>query len=99
MNPHPARGLRRRGEAYARRAVDGFALVLMHELDALAGHLAEARERLAVARQARDLRELLRAQADLLPETRARLSLDHRERRALLHGWLADLRGGLKAAA
>ena len=78
--------------AYLSRALDGAARVLMHELDALGGHWVELRERLAVARQARGLGELVRAQVDLLPETRARLVLDQRERRALLRSWLADLR-------
>jgi hypothetical protein len=77
--------------AYLSRAVDGAALVLLHELDALGGHWVEVRERVAVARKARGFGELLRNQVDLLPETRARLSLDQRERRALVRSWLADL--------
>jgi hypothetical protein len=77
--------------AYLARAVDGAALVLMHELDALGGHWVELGERLAVARKSRGLGDLVRSQFDLLPETRARLSLDQRERRALLRSWLADL--------
>ena len=91
-------GYRRRGEAFARRAVGGFALILMHEVDALSGHFVEVRERLAVARKSRGLSGLVRDQVDLLPETRARLVLDQRERRALLRSWMADLRGGLRAA-
>lgn len=90
---------RRRGEQYLRRAVGGLVLMLMHEVDALSGHVAELRERLAVARQSRGLAELVRQQVDLLPETRARLVLDMSERRALLHSWVEDLRGGLRAAA
>ncbi len=82
----------RRRRAWLERAVDGAARMALHELDALSGHWAEVRERVAVAREARGVGELVRAQADLLPETRARLALDQRERRALLHGWLADLR-------
>jgi hypothetical protein len=77
---------------YVRRAIGGLALVVMHELDALAGHVAEARERLAVAAKSQGLGELVRNQVDLLAETRARLVLDHRERRALLNSWVADLR-------
>jgi hypothetical protein len=77
--------------AYLSRAVDGAALVLLHELDALGGHWVEVRERVAVARKARGFGELVRSQVDLLPETRARLSLDQRERRALVRSWLADL--------
>jgi len=94
-----SRRYRRRSEAYAHRAVGGFALIVMHELDALSGHVAEVRERLAVARKARGLGDLVRDQVDLLPETRARLTLDQRERLALLRSWVADLRGGLRAAA
>ena len=94
-----SRQYRRRGGDYAHRAVGGLALIVMHELDALSGHVAEVRERLAVARKARGLGELVRDQVDLLPETRARLNLDQRERRALLHSWVADLRDGLRSAA
>ena len=77
--------------AYLFRAVDGATLVLMHELDALGGHWVELRERVAVARKARGLVDLVRGQVDLLPETRTRLTLDQRERRALVRSWLADL--------
>jgi hypothetical protein len=78
--------------AWLERVGGGAVLMLLHELDALSGHWAEMNERLAVARQTRGLRELVRAQVDLLPETRIRLALDQRERRALLNSWLADLR-------
>ena len=87
-----------RGVAYADRAVGGLALIVAHELNALSGHWAEARERVAVARQARGLGELVRNQFDLVPETRARLALDRRERRELYAGWLSDLRGTPRAA-
>lgn len=80
------------GRVYLERAVEGAAQVLLHEVDALSGHWAEVRERLAVARQSRGLGDLVRTQVDLLPETRARLVLDQRERRALLHTWWADLK-------
>lgn len=66
------------------RALDGVAQVLAHERDAWSGHWAELRERLAVARKARGLGELLRDQVDLLPETRARLRGDQRQRGALV---------------
>lgn len=99
MRPAARNQRRRRGRAYVEHAIGGLALVVMHELDALSGHVAEVRERIAVARQARGLGDLLRDQVDLLPETRARLRLDQRERRALLHSWVADLRGGFRAAA
>jgi hypothetical protein len=85
------------GRAFLERAVGGAALMVLHEVDALGGHWAELRERLAVASKARGLGELVRQQVDLFPETFARLALDQRERRALLHGWLADLRGGGEA--
>lgn len=88
-----------RTELYAQRAVGGLALIVLHEIDALSRHWIEMRERVDVARQARGLGQLLRDQVDLLDETRARLTLDQRERRALLHSWVADLRGGLRAAA
>jgi hypothetical protein len=80
--------------AWLERAVDGAAALVLHELDALAGHWAEVRERVAVAREAGGIGELVRVQVDLLPETRARLALDMRERRALLHSWIADLMDG-----
>lgn len=88
-----------RSLAYLERAVDGAAQVLLHELDALSGHWAEVRERVAVARVSRGLGDLVRTQLDLLPETRARLSLDRLERRALLRSWLNDLRNGRREAA
>ena len=80
--------------AYVARVVDGAMQMLWHEVDALGGHWAELLERLAVASKARGLGELVRHQVDLLPETRARLVLDHRERRALLHSLWTDLQAG-----
>lgn len=91
--------LRQRGAAYVRRGLDAFALLVMHELDAMEGHLAEARERVAVARAARGVSDLLRTQLDLVPETRARLALNARERRALLNGWVQELRALPRLAA
>lgn len=91
--------LRKRSGLYTQRAVGGLALVLLHEWDAIWRHGIALRERLALARKARGVSELLREQADLLAETRARLAMDNDERRALLNGWLADLRGGLREAA
>jgi hypothetical protein len=81
------------------RAVGGFTLVLVHELGALSGHVAEVRERLAVARKARGLGELVRDQVDLLPETRARLRLDQRERAELFRGWVRDVKEGWRPTA
>lgn len=85
--------LRKRGGLYTQRAVGGLALVLLHEWDALWRHGIALRERLVLARRARGVSQLLREQADLLAETRARLAMDHHERRALLNGLVADLRG------
>ena len=84
---------RERGGLFTQRAVGGLALVLLHEWDALWRHGVDVSERLVVARNARGPGELVRDQLDLLTETRARLAMDHQERRALLHGWRADLRG------
>jgi hypothetical protein len=81
-----------RSPGYLARALDGATRMLRHEVDAVSGHWAEVRERLAVARKSRGLGDLLRTQVDLLPETKARLTLDQRERLALLRSWLADLR-------
>jgi len=91
--------LRRRGGLYAQRAVGGLALVLLHEWDAVVRHGIDVSERLTLARKASGLTGLVRDQWDLLAETRARLAMDHHERRALLNGWVADLRGGPSAAA
>lgn len=82
-----------RSPGYFGRALEGAARLMRHEVDAVSGHWAELRERLAVAGKSRGLGDLLRTQVDLLPETKARLTLDQRERLALLRSWLADLRG------
>jgi hypothetical protein len=82
----------KRGAAWWNRAADGVSSLGGHELAALSGHWAEVRERLAVARKARGLGELVRDQFDLLPETRMRLALDQRERTRLLRDVLARLR-------
>ena len=78
---------------YASRAFDGLVLLLVNEIDAVAGHWAAARERLAVARQARGIGELIRNQVDLVPETVARLTRDWQRRREYLAGYWSDLRG------
>ena len=98
-SPVSSRRYRRQREMYAQRAVGGLALIVLHEIDALLRHWVEVRERLAVASQARGVGQLVRDQVDLLPETRARLHLDQRERRALVHSWVSDLRGTLREAA
>ena len=76
---------------YAKRMADTLALIAVHEWSALGGHYAELRERVAVARRARGVGELLRDQVDLLPETRARLSQDQLVRRVLLRRWARSL--------
>ena len=73
------------------RAIGDVSMLAVHELGALSGHWAEIGERLAVARKARSLGELLQDQVDLLPETRARLRQDQQLRRELLQGLYLDL--------
>ena len=82
-------------------AVDGFSVLVEHETTALDNLLASLRERLLVARRARNVGELLRNQIDLLPDTQARLRRDHAVRGQLLKGFSRDMRGsmGLKHAA
>ncbi len=84
-----------RMETFLERAIDGFGQLAMHEADALDGHLDALRERLAVARKARGLGELLRDQFDLIPSTRARFTRDHETRLRLLR----ELKQGRDAAA
>jgi len=82
-------------------AFDGLQVLVEHENNALDNQLAGLRERLLIARRARNLGELLRDQIDLLPDTQARLQRDHSLRRALLRGFGSDLRRsvGYKRAA
>jgi hypothetical protein len=68
------------------RAIDSFGRLAMHEAGVIDGHLDGLRVRWAVARRARSLSELLRDQYDLLPDTRARIARDHRERLRLWRG-------------
>ena len=67
-------------------AIDGVGQIVMHEAGALDNHLLGLRERLAVARRARGVGELLRDQFDLLPATRLRLAEDHELRLKLWRG-------------
>jgi len=85
--------------ARAALGAGGLAELFAHERKTWSGHWAELHERLAVARKARNLGELLRDQLDLLPETRARLRGDQRERGALLRNWLREIRDGWRAVA
>lgn len=73
-------------------ARQGLSLLAEHETNALGDHLQALNRRLVVARKARSLGELLRDQIDLLPDTRARLSRDHHQRRQLLAGLGQELR-------
>ncbi|HUR41675.1 MAG TPA: hypothetical protein VM240_10975 [Verrucomicrobiae bacterium] len=84
---------------YAQRAVGGLALIVLHEVDAVGRHWVDLRERLALARKASGIGGLVRDQVDLLAETRARLALDQRERTALVHSWVTDLRSALRVPA
>jgi hypothetical protein len=70
----------RRMEALLNKAMDRFGRIAMHEAGVIDGHLDGLRMRWSVARKARSLGELLRDQYDLLPDTRARIARDHRER-------------------
>ncbi len=65
------------------RAVDGFGELAVHEAGLLDGHWYALQERIAVARKARDVGELIRNQFDLMPATQARLLRNHRKRVAL----------------
>ena len=76
-------------------AMDGFSVLVEHESTALGNQLSGVRERIAVARRARNLGELLRHQIDLLPDTGARLRRDHALRGDLLRGLQRDLARGL----
>lgn len=67
-------------ERLLERAIDGVGQIAMHEAGAIDNHLFALRERLAVARRARGVGELLRDQIDLLPASRNRLVADHRRR-------------------
>ncbi|MDB5986642.1 MAG: hypothetical protein JWR16_1695 [Nevskia sp.] len=65
------------------RGVESFGELAMHEAELLDEHFFALQERLAVARKARDVGELLRNQWDLVPATTARLRRNHRQRLAL----------------
>jgi hypothetical protein len=79
------------GSAYVDRTLQDLRNLTGHEADAITGHWSELAERLAVARRARDVVELVRDQIDLLPETRARLRRDHYRRRTLLRGLVVHI--------
>lgn len=72
-------------------ARQGLSLLAEHETNAFGDHLQALNRRLAVARKARSLGELLRDQLDLLPDTGARLRRDHHRRRQLLAGLRQEL--------
>lgn len=77
-------------------AMDGFSVLVEHESNAFDDLVASLRERVSVARNARNMGELLRNQLDLLPDTHARLLRDHAVRGQLLKGFGRDIRGSLK---
>jgi hypothetical protein len=82
----------RRRKDYVNHALGGVVLLAAHELSTLDGHWADMRERAGVARNARSLKQLVRDQVDLLPETRVRLVHDQKERADLMRGWLECLK-------
>lgn len=75
------------------RAIEGLRELSRHEMEAFEGLWAELGERLAVARRAQGVFELVGDQVDLLPETRARLARHHERRLALLRNLVSDLAG------
>jgi hypothetical protein len=89
--PRRLREVQSVGTAYVDRAMQDLRQLTQHEVEALSGHWSEVNERMAVARRARDMLELVRDQIDLLPETRARLVRDHAHRRTLLRGLVGNL--------
>lgn len=92
--PSNTRGIhriKRKLNAYVDRAVGGVALIAVHEANALRGHVSEVSERLRVARRARGVKEIVRDQVDLLPESRNRIRRDHEVRMQLCRGLIRDL--------
>ncbi len=83
---------------YVERAVLDIVALGHHEADVLSGHWSEVGERMAVARRARDLVELVSDQIDLFPETRQRIRRNGQRRRAMLRDLVADLAGRRLAA-
>jgi hypothetical protein len=75
--------------------LENSALILVHEVEALRGHYAEARERLALVAEAGSPRELIRRQRDLAPESRRRRQRDREIRRALVQALARDWRQNL----
>lgn len=76
---------------YLDRSLGGIALLAVHEMDSLRGHLSALRERWSVARRARTPGELIRDQVDLLPESRNRVLQDQDVRKELWRGLVKDL--------
>jgi len=77
-------------------AVDGLSVLVEHENNALSNLRTGLAVRIAVARRARSLGELLRDQVDLLPDTHARIRRDHQLRGELLKGLSRDLRRSIR---
>ncbi|MGH8456761.1 MAG: hypothetical protein ACRETW_07135 [Stenotrophobium sp.] len=76
---------------YLDRAAGAVSLIAAHETDALCGLWSALSERLAVARRARNIGELIRDQIDLLPESRNRFAHEQAVRRELWRGLAKDL--------
>jgi hypothetical protein len=88
----------KKAKRYVERALHDIVALGQHEADVLTGHWSEVGERMAVARRARDVVELLSDQIDLLPETRERVRRNGQRRRAMLRDLVADLAGRRLAA-
>lgn len=86
-------------QQYLDRASNGVALIAVHESGAVRAVWSALAERLAVARHARSVGELIRDQIDLLPESRMRFKRDQQVRRQLWRGLLRDLSAPVQKAA
>jgi hypothetical protein len=84
----------------ARRVIgDGVRRLVEHERWALYGHSQEVLERMVVARQARNLPELIHDQLDLFPESRRRFARNHQMRRRIIATMKSSLSETLRAPA
>jgi hypothetical protein len=83
-----------------RRAVaDGIQRIYRHERWALYGHSQEVLERIVVARQARNLPELIHDQIDLIPESRRRIARNAEMRRRILQKLRHSINAALRESA
>jgi hypothetical protein len=67
-----------------RKAIEVLGRWRAHEWRSLRGHWIDLQERVRLARETRELRGLIQAQIDLVPESWRRLQRDALARRALL---------------